>query len=49
MGVRRPYLALVHEAAPQRRHDLREVFNALRYLVRSGAPRRLVLLLNESA
>lgn len=35
-----PYLALVHEGAPQRRHDLREVFNALRYLVRSGAPWR---------
>lgn len=40
MGVRRPYLTLMDEAAPQRRHDLREVFNALRWLVRTGAPWR---------
>src|SRR4051812_37408771 len=26
------------EAAPLRRHDLREVFNALRWIVRTGAP-----------
>jgi transposase len=32
-----PYLALVRADAPQRRHDLREVFNALRWLVRTGA------------
>jgi transposase len=32
-----PYLALVHEDAPQRRHVLREVFDALRWIVRSGA------------
>ena len=38
----RPYLALLPVDAPQRRHDLREVFNALRYLVRSGAPWRLL-------
>ena len=37
-----PYLALVREDAPQRRHDLREVFNALRWLVRTGAPRRML-------
>jgi transposase len=37
-----PYLALVREDAPQRHHDLREVFNALRWLVRSGAPWRLL-------
>ena len=37
-----PYLALVHEGAPQRRHDLREVFNALRWIVRAGAPWRLL-------
>ena len=37
-----PYLALVREDAPQRRHDLREVFNALRWLVRAGAPWRLL-------
>ena len=32
-----PYLTLMTEAAPQRRHDLREVFNALRWIVRTGA------------
>lgn len=31
-----PYLTLMNEAAPQRRHDLRETFNGLRYLVRGG-------------
>ena len=35
-----PYLALVREDAPQRRHDLREVFNAVRWLVHTGAPWR---------
>jgi transposase len=35
-----PYLALVREDAPQRGHALREVFNALRYLGRTGAPWR---------
>jgi transposase len=35
-----PYLALVREDAPQREHSLREVFNALRYLVKTGAPWR---------
>ena len=35
-----PYLALVREDAPQRCHDLREVFNALRWIVRAGAPWR---------
>jgi DNA-binding CsgD family transcriptional regulator len=33
-----PYPTLMDEAAPQRRHDLREVFNALRWIVRAGAP-----------
>ena len=37
-----PYLTLMEEVAPQRRHDLREVFNALRWLVRAGAPWRLL-------
>ena len=37
-----PYLALVREDAPQRRHDLREVFDALRWIVRSGAPWRML-------
>jgi transposase len=35
-----PYLTLMVLEAPQRTHDLREVFNALRWLVRSGAPWR---------
>jgi transposase len=37
-----PYLALLPEDAEQRKHDLREVFNALRWLVRAGAPWRLL-------
>ena len=35
-----PYLTLMTEDAPQRVHDLREVFNALRWLVHTGAPWR---------
>jgi transposase len=35
-----PYLALVREDAPQRSHDLREVLNGLRWVVRSGSPWR---------
>lgn len=31
-----PYLTLMSEAAPQRRHSLREVFNGLRYIVKTG-------------
>ena len=37
-----PYLRLMSEAAPQRHHDLREVFNALRWIVRAGAPGRVL-------
>ena len=37
-----PYLTLMDEAAPQRRHDLREVFDGLRYVVRTGAPWRFL-------
>lgn len=37
-----PYLALLPLDAVQRRHDLREVFNALRYLIRSGAAWRML-------
>ncbi|EAR21952.1 IS5 family transposase [Nitrococcus mobilis] len=37
-----PYLSLMNAPAPQRRRDLREVFNALRWLVRAGAPWRLL-------
>src|SRR5215216_3506512 len=32
-----PYLALVREDAPQRNHDLREAFNGLRWIVRTGS------------
>jgi transposase len=35
-----PYLALVREDAPQRDHNLREVFNGLRWVVRTGSPWR---------
>ena len=31
-----PYLLLCREDSPQRRHDLRAVFNAVRYLARTG-------------
>ncbi len=34
------YLTLMRPDVPQRTHDLREVFNALRWLARSGAPWR---------
>lgn len=37
-----PYLTLMTEDAPQRRHDLREVFNALRWIVRTGAQWRML-------
>ena len=37
-----PYLTLMDQHAPQREHDLREVFNALRWLVRAGAPWRML-------
>jgi transposase len=37
-----PYLALIREDAPQRTHDLREVFNALRWIVRAGASWRML-------
>ena len=33
-----PYLTLMVPEAPQRRYELREVFNALRWIVRAGAP-----------
>jgi transposase len=37
-----PYLTLMTEEAPQRTHSLREVFNGLRWLVRAGAPWRML-------
>ena len=35
-----PYLTLMTQEAPQRDHSLREVFNGLRFLVRTGSPWR---------
>lgn len=35
-----PYLTLMKADAPQREHELRDVFNALRYIVRCGIPWR---------
>jgi transposase len=37
-----PYLTLMKEDAPQREHDLREVFNGLRWIVRTGSQWRLM-------
>lgn len=37
-----PYLTLCRLDSEQREHELREVFNALRWLVRSGAPWRMM-------
>lgn len=34
------YLTLMKDDAPQREHDLREVFNAMRWIVRTGSPWR---------
>jgi transposase len=37
-----PYLTLMDPQAPQREHDLREVYNALRWIVRTGSPWRYI-------
>ncbi len=37
-----PYLTLMSEEAPQRAYPLREVFNGLRWLIRAGAPWRML-------
>lgn len=37
-----PYLTLMRDDAPQREHDLREVFNGLRWMVRTGSPWRYI-------
>ena len=39
-GFVAPYLTLMRDDAPQRVHDVREVFNALRWIVRAGSPWR---------
>lgn len=38
-----PYLTLMNEAAPQRRYELREMFNVLRWMARTGASWRMLL------
>lgn len=37
-----PYLTLMSEDAPQREHELREVFNGMRYVVRGGLAWRMI-------
>jgi len=37
-----PYLTLMTEDAPQRSHSLRQAFNGLRWIVRAGAPWRMM-------
>src|SRR5687768_2792845 len=37
-----PYLTLMREDAPQREHELREVFNGARWVVRAGASWRMM-------
>jgi transposase len=37
-----PYLILMNEDAPQRRYELREMFNALRWMARAGASWRML-------
>jgi transposase len=37
-----PYLTLMNEEAPQREYPLREVFNGLRWIIRAGAPWRML-------
>jgi transposase len=37
-----PYLALLRESSGQRDHELREVSNGLRYIVRTGEPWRFM-------
>jgi len=37
-----PYLTLMKEDAPQREHDMREVFNAVRWITRTGCQWRLL-------
>lgn len=37
-----PYLTLMRTDAPQRAHDMREVFNSIRYVVKTGCPWRML-------
>lgn len=37
-----PYLTLISEQAPQRKHNLRRAYDALKYVVRTGIPWRFL-------
>ena len=37
-----PYLTLMREDAPQRKHALRDLFNRLRWFIRAGCPWRML-------
>ena len=37
-----PYLTLMRQDAPQRSNDMREVFNAIRYVVKTGCQWRML-------
>jgi transposase len=37
-----PYITLMREDAPQRNHEMREVFNAIRYVVKTGCQWRML-------
>lgn len=37
-----PYLTLMTQDAPQRQYSMRETFNGLRWMARTGAPWRLI-------
>lgn len=38
----KPYLTLMRDDAPQREYDLREVYNGLRWIVKTGSPWRMM-------
>jgi transposase len=42
VGPGAPYLGLLREDSKQRDHALREVFNGLRFIVKTGAPWRFM-------
>ena len=41
-AVGAPYLTVIASQAPQRQYDLRVMFNTLRWIVRAGAPWRVL-------
>ena len=41
-AVGAPYLIVIATQSPQRQYDLRVMFNALRWIVRAGAPWRVL-------